>query len=61
MKLILRLLGTLSAIHRIHAWGYVLSRVKKPVQNPRTAPRTMANCSRAISDPLTSGGLISAI
>ena len=37
------------------------SRVKNPVQNPSTAPKTMANCSRAIKEPRTSGGLISAM
>ena len=39
----------------------LLFRVKKPVQNPSTHPRTMENCSSANSDPRTSGGLISAI
>ena len=40
---------------------HVPLRVKNPVQKPSTAPRTMENCSRAISEPRTSGGLISAI
>ena len=39
---------------------YIQSRVKNPVQKPRTTPETMASCSKAIRDPLTSGGLISA-
>jgi hypothetical protein len=33
----------------------------KPAQKPKTTPRTIANCSRAMRDPRTSGGLISAI
>ena len=39
----------------------ILDRVMKPVQNPNTTPSTMESCSRAISEPRTSGGLISAI
>lgn len=39
----------------------ILERVANPVQNPNTTPNTMDNCSSAISDPLTSGGLISAM
>jgi len=36
-------------------------RVRKPVQKPRTTPKTIENCSNAMSDPRTSGGLISAM
>jgi hypothetical protein len=39
----------------------LLFRVRKPVQKPRTHPRTMENCSSARIDPRTSGGLISAM
>jgi hypothetical protein len=43
-------------------WLYnVLDRVKNPAQNPKTTPRTMDSCSRAIREPRTSGGLISAM
>lgn len=41
--------------------GYAHEREKNPAQNPRTTPRTMASCSRAMSEPRTSGGLISAM
>ena len=33
----------------------------KPVQKPTTQPTTIDSCSRAIKDPRTSGGLISAM
>lgn len=36
-------------------------RVKKPVQNPTTHPRTIENCSRASNEPRVSGELISAM
>lgn len=39
----------------------VLSLVMNPVQNPNTTPRTIENCSSAINEPRTSGGLISAM
>ena len=53
-------------IHLSHEEGCAciedaLLRVKKPAQKPRTAPRTIANCSRAMREPRTSGGLISAM
>ena len=35
--------------------------VINPVQNPRTHPRTIENCSSASNEPRISGGLISAI
>lgn len=41
--------------------AYVRDRVKKPVQNPRTTPRTMENCSSAVKEPRSSGGDISAM
>ena len=36
-------------------------RVKNPVQNPTTHPRTIEKCSSASNEPRTSGGLISAM
>lgn len=36
-------------------------RVMNPVQKPKTTPRTIDNCSRAMREPRTSGGLISAM
>jgi hypothetical protein len=36
-------------------------RVKNPVQNPTTHPRTIENCSRASIEPRVSGELISAM
>ena len=36
-------------------------RVINPVQNPNTTPETIANCSNAMSEPRSSGGLISAM
>ena len=41
--------------------GPGMERVMKPVQKPNTTPRTMDSCSSARSEPLTSGGLISAM
>ena len=38
-----------------------LLRVRNPIQNPKTTPRTIASCSIARSDPRSSGGLISAM
>jgi hypothetical protein len=38
-----------------------LLRVKKPSQNPATTPKTIDSCSSAMSDPRSSGGLISAM
>lgn len=46
----------------LHIGGFCLqSRVKNPVQNPKTTPNTIASCSSDMSDPRTSGGLISAM
>lgn len=49
------------AIETVIRYKNVLERVMKPVQNPKTTPRTIENCSSAISEPRTSGGLISAM
>lgn len=38
-----------------------LLRVRNPIQNPKTTPRTIESCSIAKSDPRSSGGLISAM